>query len=245
MNSSLRQLLIALLFLSPSLYAQKSFNQSKGVLKQKVYPKKGVTFYCACPYQKNSIKLKKCQLNLKKHRKRQKRLEWEHVVPVSSFGHAFKAYREAKTICKRSGKKALSPRKCAARKDVKFKHMMANLHNLVPVVGAINALRSNYSFEEGLSGAKELCAAGFKIKDRKVEPPNNVKGDIARIYHYMDQRYPGLGIIGKKRRQIFEKWNLNDPPDENECLIHALKAKLQGEANPFLEAKCKGMNKSQ
>lgn len=235
-------LLFTLLILSSSIsFAQKSFNQSKNILKKYIYGRKGQTFYCDCPYQKNSIKLKKCDIQTKKYKKRMKRLEWEHIVPIAAFGHAFKAYREARTVCHRKGKKSLSPRKCAMSKDKVFKEMSANLHNLVPVVGSVNAIRSHYSFDEIGPNANQLCAKGFKVSTNKVFPPEEKKGDIARIYLYMNSKYPGLGIIGTKRARLFKKWHEVDPPSKEECRIHDLKVRFQKDSNPFLASACKNL----
>lgn len=226
------------------LAAPAHFGASQAILKSKIYPHKGKTFYCNCSYQKNSIETKSCALKLKKHSKRQKRLEWEHVVPVSAFGHSFKEYREAKTLCKRKGKRSLSPRKCAKMLNPLFATMTGDLHNLVPVVGAINALRSNFSFAELSAKANTLCGAGFKLEGRKVAPPETIKGDIARIYFYMNERYPNRGIISQKNSKLFASWDKLDPVSFEECELHKLKAENQGNSNPFVAKECEKLTKA-
>jgi deoxyribonuclease-1 len=59
------------------------------------------------------------------------------------------------------------------------------MYNLVPAVGEINALRSNYSFGIIPGERREFGECDMEIKNRKAEPPPNVRGDIARIYFYM------------------------------------------------------------
>lgn len=140
-----------------------------------------------------------------------KRVEWEHIVPAHAFGQSFKEWRDHKKICKKK-----SARKCARKKSSLFNEMEGDPYNLVPAVGSINALRSNYSFAE-LSSGTELCRGGLKLEGRKVMPPNNRKGDVARIYAYMDQKYPGRGIISKKNRKLYEAWQKLDPADAEEC----------------------------
>jgi deoxyribonuclease-1 len=213
-----------------------SFSKAKTLLSKKVYGNKGKTFYCGCSYQKKSVVGKSCKITTKKYRKRQKRLEWEHVVPAHAFGQSFKEWRESKRFCP----KGKSPRKCAGKKNLLFKEMEGNLHNLVPAVGAINALRSNYSFTElNLSKSENLCNRGFNLLNRKVTPANDIKGDIARIYFYMANKYPGRGIISKKNQKMFDSWSNSDPVSPEECRLSMLKSALQGDQNLFVESKCK------
>lgn len=239
-----------LLFVFPTyLFAQNksttSFGSAKGILK-KIYGNKNRTFYCDCPYQKKSIKLKKCELKLKKFKKRSKRLEWEHIVPAHAFGQSFKEWREAKTICgfkktKNGKKKKVSPRKCAKR-NLEFALMEADLYNLVPAIGAVNALRSNFSMAELTSSEIEICPGVMKQK-RKFMPSDSKKGDVARIYMYMDLAYPGRGVISNKNSKLFAKWDLLDPVDTQECKIAKLKEQYQGNKNPIMDARCSKLKK--
>jgi deoxyribonuclease-1 len=116
--------------------------------------------------------------------------------------------------------------------------MEANIHNLVPAVGSVNALRSNLSFAEFDKSDYPICKNGFKIKGRKVSPPNNRKGDIARIYLYMDKRYPGRGVISRKNTKLFNSWAKLDPVSKEECQLNLIKKKVQGDGNPFVEKFC-------
>lgn len=189
-----------------------SFNKSKTELNKNVYGKKNKTFYCGCSYQAKTIDLKSCEVKTKKHKKRKSRLEWEHIVPAHAFGQSFSEWREHKKVC---GKKSKSPRKCARKKNDLFRLMEGDPYNLVPAVGSVNALRSNFSFAE-LTQGEELCS-GFFLKERKVMPRNSVKGDIARIYFYMDLKYPNRGIISNKNAKLFEAWSKQDPISPEEC----------------------------
>lgn len=216
-----------------------SFKSSKQSLEENVYPFKGETFYCKCKYSKKSIKPKGCNLKVNKFLNRKYRLEWEHVVPAHAFGHSFKEWRQPEKYCKREkSHKKISPRKCAKRNKL-YKEMESNIYNLVPTVGSINAIRSNYSFAELGENALTLCSNGFKILKNKVMPPNNIKGDIARIYMYMSQKYPGRGIISKKNKKLFQAWNKLDPVSISECELSQKKSLVQGEHNPFVFDECK------
>jgi len=222
-----------------------SFGNAKGKLASHVYGNKNKSFYCNCDYQKKSIKTKNCGYLLTKYKKRAKRIEWEHIVPAHAFGQSFKEWRNAKSICGfrtlKSGKtKSIGGRKCASKKNKLFRYMEADIYNLVPAVGAVNALRSNYSMAE-LSKTKKniVCSSGMYKEGRKVMPPNYRKGDVARIYMYMDSAYPGRGIISKKNKKLFVAWDKMDPVSKKECQISRAKAKLQGNNNPFVIKRCK------
>jgi deoxyribonuclease-1 len=118
--------------------------------------------------------------------------------------------------------------------------MEADLYNLVPSVGAINAIRSNFSMSN-IEKGRELCSRGLFIKARKVMPPLNRKGDVARIYQYMDLVYPGRGIISKKNRKLFSRWSSLDPIDKVECENYKKKKSKQMNINLILEKTCQNL----
>ncbi|MAZ47159.1 MAG: endonuclease I [Halobacteriovoraceae bacterium] len=211
-----------------------TFSQAKTMLKGKIYQKKEKTFYCQCQFQAKSIDHKSCDVFSKKYKKRRGRLEWEHIVPAHAFGQSFISWREHKKIC---GKKSKSPRKCARKKDQEFSEMEGNPYNLVPSVGSINALRSNYSFAQFIGG-EELCN-GFFLKERKVMPAKQIRGDISRIYFYMNKTYPGRGIISRKNQKLFEAWDKLDPVDKEECDRYASIKLNSGLENDILLERCK------
>ncbi len=233
-------------FLSSIVFAQNqtvhSFGQAKAHLRL-VYGNKNKTFYCLCDYQKKSIS-GSCKLSIKRYKKRQKRLEWEHVVPAHAFGQSFKSWRDHKEACpakknKKGRLKYKGSRKCARKKDQLFRLMEADIYNLVPSIGAVNALRSNYSFAElPSSKLSPVCVGGPIITDNKIQPPSYIKGDIARVYQYMDSNYPGRGIISNKNRKLFEAWSKLDPVDDKECAVYSKKKLIQKNINPILEKLC-------
>jgi deoxyribonuclease-1 len=112
------------------------------------------------------------------------------------------------------------------------------MHNLVPAVGEINGLRSNYSFAMIPGEPRKFGSCDMEIEDRKAEPPENVRGDIARIYKYMDAAYPGRGIISKKNRKLFDAWDRQDSVDEWECEKERRVAKIQRNRNWFVADFC-------
>jgi deoxyribonuclease I len=87
------------------------------------------------------------------------------------------------------------------------------MYNLVPAVGEINGLRSNYSFAMIPGEKRAFGKCDMEIESRKAEPPPGKRGDIARAYFYMDWAYPGHGVISKKNRKLFKAWDKADPVD--------------------------------
>lgn len=238
-------LIMFILFFSCNSFAQNqkisSFGNAKSKLRS-IYGNKNHTFYCNCPYQKKSIKLKKCNLSLKKFKKRSKRLEWEHIVPAHAFGQSFIEWRNSKSVCgfkvtKKGKKKKISSRKCAKRNKL-FKFMEADIYNLVPAIGSVNALRSNFSMANLKKSDIDICPGVMK-KKRNFMPANDKKGDVARIYMYMDSTYPNRGIISKKRRKLFKVWDQLDPVDMEECTLIKLKQKYQVNKNNIVLSRCK------
>ena len=77
-------------------------------------------------------------------------------------------------------------------------------------------------------------ACDIEIEHRKVEPRPEIRGDIARTYMYMEQAYPGHGIISQSNRKLFEAWAKVDPVDDWERERARRIEAIQGNQNPFL-----------
>jgi deoxyribonuclease-1 len=116
--------------------------------------------------------------------------------------------------------------------------MEADMYNLVPAIGEVNGLRSNYSFTMIDGEKREFGKCNMEIEDKKAEPPDNRFGDIARIYQYMDDVYPGHGIISDKNRKLFDAWIAMDPVDAWECERIKRIQEIQGNENHVTRAAC-------
>lgn len=127
---------------------------------------------------------------------------------------------------------------CAKKVATKFRYMEADLYNLVPAVGEINGLRSNYSFAMIPGEKRAFGKCDMEIEGRKAEPPPDKRGNIARTYFYMNGVYPGHGIISKKNMKLFQAWDKRDPVDEWECERCKRIEKIQGSENPFVKKAC-------
>ena len=85
---------------------------------------------------------------------------------------------------------------------------------------------------------KEFGKCDVEIKNKKVEPKESIRGEIARTYMYMDSVYPGRGIISNKNRKLFDAWNQSDPVDEWECERAKRIERIQGNVNEVVMRDC-------
>lgn len=121
---------------------------------------------------------------------------------------------------------------------MKFRYMESDLYNLVPAVGEINGLRSNYSFAMTPGEKREFGTCDMEIQDRKAEPRPEVGGNIARTYKYINLAYPGDGMISNKNRKLLDERDREDPVDRWECEWARRIEQIQGNGNPFLKQAC-------
>ena len=153
-----------MLFVTPSAMAgntwNDSFNRSKKLLEKQVYFDHQRTFYCNATFDDfRNISLPDGFI-AKSHQKRAEKLEWEHIVPAENFGKTFVEWREGSAECIDSKGKPFKGRKCAEKVNVDYRHMQADMHNLVPAIGAVNAARSNYNFSL-LPGGENAFGCAF------------------------------------------------------------------------------------
>ena len=118
---------------------------------------------------------------------------------------------------------------------MEYRYMQADMHNLVPAIGQVNALRLNYSYSMIPGEKRQFGPCDMEIEDRKAEPRPEIRGDIARIYFYMDDAYPNRGIISKKNRKLFQAWAKEDPIDDWERERAKRIEAIQGNHNRFVE----------
>ena len=238
-------LIAGLLSLSMDITAQAqntnitSFTQAKRHLRD-IYDDHTVTLYSQCAYGRDkAIDYDACDYEPRRPDKRGRNIEWEHVVPAEAFGRSFAAWRDGDPACVDRHGKPFRGRHCAAKVSMTYRRVEADLHNLFPEIGEVNALRSNLPM--GAVSEKSVTLAGLtaKIGGGVFEPPNRVKGDVARVHLYMDDAYPELHLLSPQRRKLFVAWSLQDPVDAWECERSARIERVQGNANRFIAQACK------
>ncbi len=215
-----------------------SFSKAKRMLERSVYFDHRVTLYCRAPFdEKKNIKLPE-GFKTPKHEKRAVRVEWEHVVPAENFGRFFVEWREGADVCVDNKGRSFKGRKCAEKANETFRYMQADMYNLFPAIGAVNALRSNYNFTmlSGVPNTFGTCE--MKIDGRRAEPPEYARGEIARATLYMAAAYPQYRISSQQRK-LMESWNKLYPATEWECERADRIRALQKNENPYVVEACR------
>ncbi len=122
-----------------------------------------------------------------------------------------------------------SKRQCL-RDSPEYNRIASDLHNIVPADSYFEMKRTNTVFG-ALDTDIEANDCGIKRMMHIIEPPAEVRGDIARVIFYMHQTY-NLPIIGSPA--VLEAWDKMDPPSSDEILRSKQVYELQGNANPLV-----------
>lgn len=214
-----------------------SFDAAQTTLLDSVYGDRRVTFYCGCRYDTEGwIDLEGCGLGVLVGSRRAERVEAAPVVAASQLGGARRCWREpaAFAACATEDGTLLAGLACCERVDPAFAAAHNDLHNLVPAVGAIEVARSDHAWGELRAGQRlGDCAMRFDPILRRVQPPEAVRGDIARILLYMRDTY---GVrLSRQDEQLYRAWSDADPPDAPEIERNRRIRRLQGKGNRYVE----------
>ena len=222
-----------------------SFKKAKKTLMKKVEDTQSTTLYCNAHFDQDKTIHLPNGFTATKHKKRSKRVEFEHVVPAENFGRNFKAWREGDPSCgvnKKNGN-PIKGRRCAQKVNQTYQLMQADMYNLYPAIGSVNAIRQNYNFAElGAQVKSSFGRCNFKVSKRKVEPPQAARGRIARAYLYMDQVYPKYNM-SKTQRNLMRSWDKKYPVTLKECKRYRKIRKYQKNDNPIMKKRCKSIQK--
>lgn len=208
----------------PVAAAPDDFSEAKR-LAQRIYSDENQTFYCGCPLRwqggKGIPDLKNCGYKVRKNGPRAQRIEWEHIVPAHHFGKNLRCWQQG-------------GRDNCQQKDPLFGRMEADLFNLKPAIGEVNGDRANFAFAELPAQKPQYGACDFKVDfaQKLAEPRPEVRGDIARIYFYMADKY--ALVLPKSQQQLLLKWHQEDPVDAREQLLGQRIAQQMGHPNYFV-----------
>ena len=210
-------------------------------MQKHVYFDHRKTLYCGFAYDNNkNVQLSDAFFS-EKYKKRQKKIEWEHVVPAENFGRNFIEWREGHQSCISRKGKAYKGRRCAQKSIDEYRIMQSDMNNLFPALGAINALRRNYNFGvlRHIHPSPQLCS--MKFTKNRVEPSDISKGRIARTYKYMSLTYSKYKM-SRQQKQLMDAWDKMFPVNEWECKRSKRIAAIQTKVNAIVKSACSKIN---
>ena len=122
-----------------------------------------------------------------------------------------------------------------------------DIHHLRPTDVQVNSARGNLDFDYGGNSVRG-CDGCFKTAN-SWEPPDRVKGDVARMLFYMATRYEAGDRVdlelndllnnGSKpyhgKLSVLLEWHELDPVDAFEMNRNNVIEEIQGNRNPFID----------
>jgi len=207
-------------------------------LLQELYRQGGQSFYCACPFQNGKPSLELCEMQAHRDRPRAQRVEWEHVVPAARFGRAFSEWKQGHLTCQKADGRQFKGRQCARHVSPIFNRIEADLYNLQPAIGMLNAARGHKQMAMIDQERRAFPPCDFEQSASTIEPRPEIRGDIARTYFYMAHSYPEYIHLAPSEIELFESWSAEDPVDTGECARARQIEALQGNPQPFILIDC-------
>jgi len=121
--------------------------------------------------------------------------------------------------------------------------MLSDLNHLRPTFITPNNKRANFPFYYVTNPVYTVGLSGARLGNGYFEPPDKVKGDVARALFYFVVRYYDRSISSSmdydnffiSKIKTYMLWNRLDPPDDNEKRRNDLVYKYQGNRNPFID----------
>jgi len=190
-----------------------NFAHAKNIM-QSIYLNDLKTLYnqCEFKYDPDACSMNKVVYNgCKAHSKTHDDLVWGRVVSGTEYGKNLECMSE--NICKSMSGSLYHGARCCRKTSSRYQVMESDMFNIAPFISK-RALENS----------------------RRTELPESVKGDIARIYLYMNSTYK-LGF-SKKRLQRYNIWHNQDSVSESECYRYKKIYKIQGRENPLMRSSC-------
>lgn len=120
--------------------------------------------------------------------------------------------------------------------------MRSDVHHLMATFMHPNSIRGNIPFGEVRGTPDYSNKAGAKRGGGVFEPPDAVKGRVARGLLYFYARYKDSRMFGRtsvvfwnQQIELMLKWNRQFPPDAFEARRNDLVEQYQGNRNPFID----------
>jgi deoxyribonuclease-1 len=215
-----------------------SFSKAKAEATKTVYKDHLVTFFCGCPFDSSrTIDAKTCGYKPHDAKRAASRAAWKHIVPMKRAAKRLDCWKGNDPVCQNVGGKRVTGRKCCSLHggSSNYRNMKSDLHNIVPMIEELHEDRKAFVPGEIQGEKSEYGACDFELDPaRKIyEPPDSVKGDVARAYLYMADTY-GMRLKAEDRNLML-KWHKADPPDKWETERNRRIKAIQKTGNPFIE----------
>lgn len=227
----------ACLVLAAGNLSNESFSAAKKMLASQMYHDHSVTLYCGAVYDSGGEITLPEGFSVAAHAARAARLEWEHVLSAENMGRFFQEWRQGHPACVK-GAKQYRGRRCAEKVNSHYRLMQADMYNLYPSIGAVNALRSNFIYAMLPEAVSSFGQCAMKVARNRAEPPERARGQIARTYFYMAEAYSSSYRMSHRQRKLMRTWNSRYPVDAWECARAGRIERLQGNENRFVKQAC-------
>ncbi len=242
----LKKILFVILLLPTSLsfantkdvFINESYTLARKKLLKEVYQDNRQTIYCQIPFDQDNNLIFPEWFDISKVADRYNRLEIEHIIPAESFGIYIKQWWQGDIHCLDKANQPYKGRRCAEKTSRLFRLMQADMYNLYPSVGSVNAVRGNLEFAQIPAYIPSVFGpCQIKIADKKIEIPDPAKGIVARVYLYFEQQYPFFKI-SEKDKMLFTKWDSDFPVTQFECLRTYRIETIQNNENKIVKQRC-------
>lgn len=148
---------------------------------------------------------------------------FEKQSPILTVSHIYPTSLITKALDCRSERSCL-------RSNKEYDKILSDLHNMVPV-NSFYHFKLKDSIFGNLDESNEANECGLKKRYHIIEPPDNIKGDVARIHFYMHKQY-GLPLDSKFN--FLKAWDKKDPADKEEIQKNNRIKEIQGNDNPYI-----------
>ncbi len=149
--------------------------------------------------------------------------EFSSSSPVLNVGHIYPTNWISEFLGCRSERTCL-------RTKPEYEVMISDMHNMIPV-NAYQYLKLKGSVFGNLDDSIDTNECGIRKRFHLIDPPKELKGDIARIHFYMHQKYQ---LPLNSNYAFMKEWHRQDPPSPEEKAKNQRINDAQGNDNPFV-----------
>tara|TARA_R110002110_G_scaffold121431_2_gene297290 strand:- start:124579 stop:125277 length:699 start_codon:yes stop_codon:yes gene_type:complete len=157
---------------------------------------------------------------------------WYPVVSKKMLAQHRPCYQEA--ICVDKNHQRFKGLRCCKQLDNLYNIMLHDLHNRLPIHPKLQKIlnQTHYDTVQDKYHCETFYGLFYDKKQKILEVPNRLKGEIARINLYMADAYSLP--MSQSTRLLYTQWHQAFPPSKWELEKNSLVAEIQGNRNPFV-----------